>query len=336
MRGIPFLFPFFRKVCTECCYIEVVRVCGDALGRRVAETKNALVHGKHDGRAGHGAQQVRRQASVETHEALLLPDELEALHETRVLELAPVCDGCLSQARARHLVRVGQDGRDKLGHARGAKVARPLDRAVPRRLGAPAALNLLLPAREVRLELLVQHPVQRRLGDAQVARAHALVHAADALLAHNLPHAVVAVAVSSAHLGAAAGPLRDVLVELHARLDHPDGVRGRRRRDARHAGGQHVHPRRLLAVVPALGEDALAVAVDVKVDGARRHHADEVGPEALEERLGALGALHGAQNVQRVAQVVKGSRERIARRLRLHGLRGAQLGLVNVGLESCL
>lgn len=188
--------------------------------------------------------------------------------------------------------------------------------------------------RQVRLELLVQHPVEGGLGDAQVARAHALVEAADALLAQNLAHAVVAVAVPPAHLGAGARALGHVLVELHARLDHPYGVGGGRGGDARGAGRQHVHPGRLLAAVPALGEDALAVAVDVKVDGARGHDADEVGAEALEERLGALGALDGAQDVQRVAEVVVGGGEGAARRLRLHGLRGAQLGLVNVGLEA--
>lgn len=116
----------------RCCFDKCTGYCysgdGDvaSLRRRAAEAQDALVHGKHDGGAGDRPQQMRCQAAVETHHALLLPDQLEALDEAGVLELA-VGHGRLAHARAGDLVRVRQDGGHKLGDAGGAKLARPLD-----------------------------------------------------------------------------------------------------------------------------------------------------------------------------------------------------------------
>lgn len=75
------------------------------LGRRVEEAQDDLVHGKHHCRAGNRAHEVRCQAAVETHEAFFLPDELEALYQASVLELA-VSHGSLSKTGSRNLSRI--------------------------------------------------------------------------------------------------------------------------------------------------------------------------------------------------------------------------------------
>lgn len=227
---------------------------------------------------------------------------------------------------------IRQHSGNQLRAARSAKLARPVDRPVPPALLPPAPHDPLLPPRQPGLHLLVQHPVQRRLHHAQVAGAHALVQPAHPFLAHNLPHAVGAVPIP---------PLRDppaarrhVLVKLQPRLDHPDRVRHRGRHHARRAARQQVAPGALLPVVPVLREELLAVAVDVEVDGAGRHHADEVGPKALEERPPALGAVDGAQDLQRVREVVEGRAGRVERGDVGGGAGCADLRLVEVGLEA--
>lgn len=72
------------------------------LGGRVEEAQNDLVHAKHDCRTRHRSHEMRSQAAVETHEAFFLPDELEALDQAGVLELA-VCQRSLSQTSSRNL-----------------------------------------------------------------------------------------------------------------------------------------------------------------------------------------------------------------------------------------
>lgn len=72
------------------------------LGGRVEEAQNDLVHAEHDGRTRHRAHEMRSQAAVEAHEAFFLPDELEALDQAGVLELA-VCQRGLSQTSSRNL-----------------------------------------------------------------------------------------------------------------------------------------------------------------------------------------------------------------------------------------
>lgn len=75
---------------------------GENLGRCVEEAQNDLIHAKHDCRTRHRSHEMRSQAAVETHEALFLPDELEALDQAGVLELA-VCQRSLSQTSSRNL-----------------------------------------------------------------------------------------------------------------------------------------------------------------------------------------------------------------------------------------
>lgn len=84
----------------DCCIMSVSsrngeptprpRECGRRLGRRVEQAQDALVHAKHDGRAGHRPHQMRRQAAVQAHQTLLLPHQLEALHQARVFRATAV------------------------------------------------------------------------------------------------------------------------------------------------------------------------------------------------------------------------------------------------------
>lgn len=49
------------------------------------KSEDALIHAEHDRRTGHRTHQMRRQSAVEAHEALLDPDNTEALEETSIL-----------------------------------------------------------------------------------------------------------------------------------------------------------------------------------------------------------------------------------------------------------
>ena len=229
---------------------------------------------------------------------------------------------------------VCEDGGDQFRAARGAGIASPVDRVVPPRLLAAARNNLLLSQSQRRLHALVQHPLQRRLGHAQVAGAHALVQAAEPFVAQDLPDAVVAVLVLPPRHAAALGS--HVLVQLQPRLDHPDRVRRRARHDARQYARAEVHPCALLPVVEVLGDQPLAVAVGEEVDGARGHHADEVGAEALEQRPGAFLPVDRRQDLACLAKVVPGGADGIERHSGVRLSRGFELCLVEIGLESRL
>ena len=238
-------------------------------------------------------------------------------------------------------MRICDDSGNEFRTTGRSHLARPLHRVIPPRLVPAAEPHPLLAPRQGGLELLVQHPLHGALHDAQVARAHALVQAADPLVAHNLPDAVGAVAVLAVRRGGALAGLleRRVLVQLQTRLDHPDGVR----RGARgHAGGdarREVHPCGLLPAVPVLGHEPLAIAVDVEADAARGHDADEVRAETLKQGPGPFGPVDGAQDLQGVGEVVDGGADGV------EGVvvgdaggsaGGSDLGLVEVGLQTGL
>lgn len=235
-----------------------------------------------------------------------------------------------------HLVRIGNDSGNQLCASCSSAVAHDIHHTIPIRLFSATGHNQRLPSREIGLELLVQHPLHRRLDHAQIAGAHALVQAAHALVSHHLLDAVPAVAVQALRCATAA--LRDVLVQLQPRLDHPDGIRGRAGGNAGRDARQQMHPRRLLALVPVLGHDALAVAVDVEVDAARGDDAHQVRPQALEQRARSFDAVDRAQDLQRVGKVVQGAAQGIQppQGLRLGRSGCADLCLVEVGLESRL
>lgn len=231
---------------------------------------------------------------------------------------------------------IGDDGSHQLRTARSAGVARPFQCLVPPSLVPPSAHDLSFPPGESDLHLLVQHPLHGRLDDTKVAGAHTAVEAPEALVPQDLAHAVVAVAVL-AHCGTPTA-LRDVLVQLQAGLYHPDRIRNGRGDDAGGDTGRKVNPRGLLALVGILGDEAFAVAVDVEVDAAGGDDADEIGAEALEEGPPPLSLVYGAENLEGVVEVVEGGAGGIdgAKGLHLGLASDADLGLVEVGLQSCL
>lgn len=235
-----------------------------------------------------------------------------------------------------YLVRIGNHGSNQLCASRSSAVAHDIHHAIPPVLFSATRHNGGLSSRKIRLELLVQHPLHRRLHHAQITGAHALVQAAHTLVSHHLLDAVPAVAVQALRHAEAA--LGDVLVQLQPRLDHPDGIRGRAGRHTGRDARQQMHPRRLLALVPILGHEALAVAVDIKVDASRRDDAHQVGPQALEQRARSFDAVDGAQDLQRLGQVVHCAAHGIQppQGLRLGRSGCADLRLVKIGLESCL
>lgn len=227
-----------------------------------------------------------------------------------------------------------QNRSQSLGGTSSHKIARPRDCVIPPGPLAAALDQPLLAQLELGLDLLVQDPLQRALRDAQVAGAEALEEARGALVAQDLADAVPAVAVGAGRDVADARGV--VLVELQPRLDEPDGVGRRARDDAGRHGARQVH-HGVGGVEPRpLRVDALACAVDVKVDGARGHHAHQVGSQSLEERPRALESVHVAQNLHRLGRVVCNGAQR-AEPLLAHGLaRRSQLCLVEIGLETGL
>lgn len=124
------------------------------------------------------------------------------------------------------------------------------------------------------LQALIQDPLEGGFGDAEVGGREAAVQAPDPLVADRLLDAVPAVAVLAAEARLVA---RVVLVELDARLHHPDWIGGGAGGDAGDGGGGEVDRPHVLAAfgVEVVVEDALAVAVDVEVDAAGGDHSDE-------------------------------------------------------------
>lgn len=264
---------------------------------------------------------MRGQPAVETDQTLLLPDKLKALHQASIFQ-PPVCQRRLSQPRPRdldmparqfmvpsqpefgagtHLVRIRQDRRHQLRATCRARLSRMFDCVVPPSLLTTAGNDALLAVAQRLLHLFVQDPLQSGLGRAEVAGAHALEEATDALVPEHLPYAVHAVPVLPGR--GVARALRHVLVQLQARLDEPDWVRRGASSDSRGETSRQVDPGSLVAAVAVLGDEPLAVAVHVEVDGARGDDAHQVGPQALEQRAPPLLLAHRAQYLQRLGQV---------------------------------
>ena len=74
-------------------------------------------------------------------------------------------------------MRIGDEACDALGRPGGGQHACPL---------LQAACSLRRGRQE--LEAFIQHPLDRALRDAKIARAEALIKPANTLLPHNLPH----------------------------------------------------------------------------------------------------------------------------------------------------
>jgi hypothetical protein len=101
------------------------------------ELQHALVRAKHDGSAGNDTEHVRYQSAIERCHAFFLPDELEALCEAGVLEVAVLLRG-LSQSCSDNLVRICDERCNKFGTTSGGDLARPVDCLVPK-CGRPPA-----------------------------------------------------------------------------------------------------------------------------------------------------------------------------------------------------
>lgn len=286
-----------------------------SLSRQHAHHK--LPRSKHNDQVGHSSKQMRRQAAVHAGQAFLARHEAETLHEPRVLGPPRFGQGRLPQARAHHLVRVGDERGHELGGARGARPRAPLEHMVAR------GFLVLAPrlARHKRLHLLVQDPLQRQLRAAQVRRAQALVQAEKTFAPHNV-HKTLPQAAVVAALG---------LVQLEAGLDQPDWVCGRRRDKARADAGRQVDPRRLGAAIEPRQKHLLAGAISEEVDGPRRDHAHQVGAHAAEKRAGALAAVDGAERAARLAQMLCRQHKRVARLGR-----AVVRAVVGVRLQPCL
>ena len=181
-------------------------------------------------------------------------------------------------------MRVGDEARDALGRPGGAQHASPF----------------LQTARSLRggrqtFEALIQHPLDRALRDAEIARAETLIKPADALLACNLHYRRIDGAPANGRR-----PRRGLhrrrrrrccccsclqVVrggELQARLDDPDRVRRGAGGDARDGGGAEVHVGVFASAVEPVGDDLLSVSVREEVYRARGDDADECGHETLE------------------------------------------------------
>ena len=341
---------------------------------RARNTKKTNVHPKHDGRAGHDPQEMRRQSAVHAGHPFLFPDEPETLREPGVFHLA-VLRGRQPETRAddlchlvsavvdklegrrriitssfshhrecggygrQYLVRIGGDGGEQLRRPRRAQFSTPAKSSVPGGTSPPVVDGDALASGHIHLHLFVQNPLDRAFRDAQIAGAEAPVQTGDALLAEHLSHAVEAVLVSPVEPSRPRNSFRLGFIQLQPRLDEPDGVRGRAGDNAGRGRGAEMHPCRLAPVVEVLAYQPLTVAVCVEVDGPRRHDAGQVGTEPLEQGAPSLDAVDREEDLKGFAHVeghVVRKRQRLSRPDASRRPRRGQLRLVVVGLKSCL
>lgn len=71
--------------------------------------------------------------------------------------------------------------------------------------------------------------------------------------------------------------------ELQSCLDNPDGIGGCRCDDTGNGCGAQVHYRRFVAVRKVLANNALAISIGIKVNGACRDHTDEGRPQSFKQ-----------------------------------------------------
>ena len=209
-------------------------------------------------------------ALVEAAHALFAQHQRERLKERVVLVALE------AQASARHLMRIAYARGERFGGASRGQIGEQRktsgnDTAAARRLGVGRV------ARHA-LEAFVDDKVESGLGDAEVRGRYALVEAEQAALGPQLGDHL------ERGLGVAA------LVELHARLDEPDrigdGDGGEAGEECRAyvKSGRLVHPLVSADQQRRGGQQRLGVGVREEVDGAIGRHADQIWPEALEER----------------------------------------------------
>ena len=169
-------------------------------------------------------------------------------------------------------MRIGNKTCDALGRPGGGQHACPFPQAAcPIRRGGQT------------LKALIQHPLYRALSDAEIARAEALVKAADTFLSRNLPYRRHAPAKERPWRGGGGRcDSRSVRGrELQARLDDPDRIRRRAGGDARDGGSAEVDVGVFLAGVESVGDDLLSVAIREEIYRARGNDSHQSGHETL-------------------------------------------------------
>jgi hypothetical protein len=182
----------------------------------------------HDGGVGDLADELGGETSVQSRLALLLP------HQEQRLPEAVVFVALFAESRAGHFVRVGDARRDGLRRsarqhklhevAGGSAFVGSLLSQLHLRISAnlsQTSLQVFHFTHQFLLQRLVDHEVNHRLRDTEVAGSDAFVEAAQTVLLVDSFDAV-----ADGHFRAR------VVVELEARLDEPDGIGGGGRDEA--------------------------------------------------------------------------------------------------------
>lgn len=129
------------------------------------------------------------------------------------------------------------------------------------------ALSLL--GRAEQLQPLVEHPLNRPLCDTQVTGTESFVEPTNAFLPSNVAYSMYC---TTEHA-------RSALVELQTCLDDPDGIRRCSCSNSRESSGREMDPGVLPAVVELVGDDAFAVSIREKLDGACGDDTEKRGPK---------------------------------------------------------
>ena len=248
---------------------------------------------------------MRNQPAIQRWHSFLPEHSGKAIDKTRVLDPPRRIHGRLPKPRPNDFVRIRDQSGHELGTPSSGEFARPLDRPVPESGRAAGEGQLGFAFRQGAFGLFVEHPLQRRLADAEVGGAEAAVEPSHALGAHGLAHAVPGVAVAAALATGA----RVLLVELEARFHEPDRVGGCAGYYSCRRGGEEVNGGCFLPVEEEVAVDSFAVPVGPEVDRASRHDADEVGAEAFEEGAPAFDFGDLAQDVTCLGDVQPGGAE---------------------------
>ena len=134
------------------------------------------------------------------------------------------------------------------------------------------------------LQILIKRPLNRPLRHPKITRLQPLIKPPHALLPEYLPNnrhtprrkatRTLPSSRSRSRRSSAGSSFRS---QLHARLDHPDGVRRAPGDDTRESRRGEVHVRVLAALVERVRDDLLAVSVCEEIDRAGGDDPDECG-----------------------------------------------------------
>lgn len=230
------------------------------------DVHDGFVRGHHDSRVRDLPDQLRSETTIQSRLALLLPNGVDRLPEASVLV------ALLAQPRPGHLVWVGHDRGDRLGRRTGGHKFQKVTRSLI--IAGICVAHLV----QFLLERFVDHKVDDRLGDSDVAGG-------DALVESDQPLGGVDPADALRH-----GLLRvGVVVQLEARLDEPDRV-GEGGGHEAGAGRTHdVHQRRVGRDDANRVQRILRLGVRTKVDRPGRRHSDDVRSQSLKQGSATLG-----------------------------------------------